>query len=94
LGEDIVVVAVNALIGKSLKLNDTDRKVGSLPNRIKAAADRKSIKLPDGWKASVAIQLVSTWAETRAVLPAPVLDAAAVLFGAIRELFSKPDAAR
>jgi hypothetical protein len=94
LGEDIVVVAVNALIGKSLKLNDTDRKVGSLPSRIKAAADRKSIKLPDGWKASVAIQLVSTWAETRAVLPAPVLDAAAVLFGAIRERFNKPDTVR
>lgn len=87
LGEDIVVVAVNALIGKSLKLNDTDRKAGSLPKRIKAAADRKSIDLPDGWKASVAIQLVSTWAETKAVLPAPVLEAAALLFGAIRERF-------
>ena len=94
IGEEIVLEAVKSVISKQLILNDADRKVGSLPTQIKSAADRKSIKLPDGWKASVAIQLVSTWAETRAVLPDPVLDAAAVLFGAIRERFSKPDAVR
>lgn len=87
LGEEIMISAVNALLGKPLKLNDDDRKAGSLPSQIKAAAKRRSIELPDGWKASVAIQLVSAWAVSSTALPAPVLDRAAALFGAIRERF-------
>lgn len=85
LGEDILMPAVTSLVGKSLKLNNTDRKAGSLPDQIKAAAKRRSIELPDGWKPSAAIQLVSTWAEAKAILPDDVLDAAAGLFSAIRE---------
>lgn len=86
-GEDILVGAVNAFIGKSLVLSDADREAGSLPSQIKAAATRQSIELPNGWKASVAMQLVSAWAKARTVLPARVLDAAAALFRAIRQRF-------
>ncbi len=87
MGENILVDAVKALIGKSLVLSDVDRKAGSLPSQIKVAAARQSFDLPEGWKASVAMQLVSAWADTRTVLPDLVLDAAAALFGAIRQRF-------
>ncbi len=87
LGEEIMMPVVNALLGISLELNDADRKAGSLPSQIKAASERQSIELPDGWKASVAIQLVSAWAEKRTVLPNSVLDAASLLFDAIRKRF-------
>ncbi len=87
LGEAIVLPAVKAVIGKSLSLTDADRKAGSLPNQIKAAAKRKDVELPDGWKASVAIELVSSWAEHKTTLSKSVLDAAARLFTVIEERF-------
>jgi hypothetical protein len=87
LGEGIVPTALSKLIGKSLNLTDTDRKSGSLPNQIRAAANRHSVELPDGWKASVAIQLVSTWAEEKSVLSDTILDRSAGLFEAIRKRF-------
>ncbi len=89
LGEDIVMEAIKSFIGKSLKINDSDRKSGSLPSQIKAAAKRLSIELPKGWKASVAIQLVSKWTEAKTTLPENVLDRASALFGAIEERFNK-----
>ncbi len=85
LGEDTLMPVVTSLVGKSLKLNNTDRKAGSLPSQIKAAAKRRSVELPEGWKASAALHLVSTWAKERTVLSDPVLDAAAVVFKAISE---------
>jgi predicted ATPase len=87
LGEAIVLPAVKAVIGKSLSLTDADRKAGSLPNQIKAAAKRKDVELPDGWKASVAIELISSWAEHKTTLSKSVLDAAARLFTVIEERF-------
>jgi hypothetical protein len=88
LGEDIVLPAVKALIGKTIKLTEADRKMGSLPSAIKAAAQRQGIQLPDGWKASVAIHLVSEWAEKGTRLPDAVLDQAQTLFKSIAERFA------
>jgi energy-coupling factor transporter ATP-binding protein EcfA2 len=86
-GEDIILEAVKNLIKKSLKLNETDRKKGSLPTQIKSAAGRQSIELPDGWKVSVAIQIVSDLAGAKIELPSSVLDVASGLFSSIRERF-------
>lgn len=88
LGEALLLPAVHEVVGnKQLKLSDADRKAGSLPDQIKAAANRHSIDLPEGWKASAAIRLVSAWAEQKTALPAAVLDRAAALFAAIRQKF-------
>jgi energy-coupling factor transporter ATP-binding protein EcfA2 len=87
LGEDIILEAVKALVGKQLKLEDSDRGKGSLPTQIKSAAVRQAIDLPEDWKASVAMKIVSDLAETKNLLPPSVLDSASSLFGVIRERF-------
>jgi predicted TPR repeat methyltransferase len=88
LGEDIIMPAVKAVVGKAIKLTEADRKAGSLPSAIKAAAKRQGVDLPDGWKASVAIHLVSEWAETRTQLPDAILTQAETLFKSIAERFA------
>jgi predicted ATPase len=88
LGEDIILPAVKTLVGKTLKLTEADRKAGALPSAINAAAKRQGVDLPEGWKASVAIQLVSEWAENRTQLPDAVLTRAETLFKAIAQRFS------
>ncbi|HEB86398.1 MAG TPA: hypothetical protein ENI68_05195 [Gammaproteobacteria bacterium] len=87
-GEDILVPTVTAFIRKPLQLNASDRMVGSLPDQIKAAAKRRSIELPAGWKASVAIRLVSEWDKNDTILPDSVLDVAEALFDAIQQRFT------
>jgi hypothetical protein len=87
LGEEIIMEFARTVIGKQLKLSDADRKKGSLPDQIQSAANRLNIELPDGWKASVAIKIVSEVAEGKTALPPSVLDAASVLFGCIRQRF-------
>ena len=86
--EDILVPTVAAFIGKPLQLNASDRKVGSLPDQIKVAAKRRGIALPAGWKASVAIRLVSEWDKNNTILPDSVLDVAEALFDAIQQRFT------
>ena len=87
IGEDLLLPAVEAVVGKAIKLAEADRKVGSLPSAIKAAAKRLGIQLPDGWKASVAIHLVSEWAEKGTKLPAAVLAPAEALFNEVAVRF-------
>lgn len=87
IGESIILPAVNAIIGKVLNLTETDRKAGSLPTAIKAAAKRAGIELPNGWKASVAIHLVSEWAERAIKLPEAVIAKAEILFTEIVNRF-------
>lgn len=91
LGEAIVLPAVNAVIGRAIELTASDRKDGSLPSHIKAAAKRLNIELPDGWKASAAIHLVSGWAEKKTQLPDEVLERVATLFGEIEIRFTQMD---
>lgn len=88
-GEIIILPSVKTVLGKAIKLTDEERKIGGLVNQIKAAAKRQGVDLPGGWKASVAIQLVSTWAEKKTALSDTVLDTAAILFSAIRKSFEE-----
>ena len=87
LGEELFMPAVKTVVGKTIKLIEADRKAGGLPTAVKAAADRLQMELPDGWKASVAIELVSSWAQNRTVLPDPVLDLAEMVFKDVRGRF-------
>jgi len=87
LGEDILLPAVNELIGKTVKFAAADRGAGSLPSQIRSWASRREVELPKGWKASAAIRLVSQWAENATRLPEEVLARAARLFDAIGEHF-------
>ncbi len=88
-GEMIILPSVKIVLGKAIKITDEERKIGGLVNQIKAAAKRQGVELPDGWKASVAIQLASAWAEKKTALPDTVLDTAAMLFSAIRKSFEE-----
>jgi hypothetical protein len=83
LGEEIVVPAVNTVIGRTLEITDADRGAGSLPSAVRAAAERQGEELRDGWKASVAILLVSEWAERNIRLPEAILERAEALFAEI-----------
>ncbi|OFX18338.1 MAG: hypothetical protein A2Z18_00965 [Armatimonadetes bacterium RBG_16_58_9] len=87
LGEEILLPGVNAILGQTIKLTAADRAAGSLPSQIRAWAERRNVRLPDGWKASVALHLVSQWAEKATQLPDEVLDRASVLFAAVNERF-------
>ena len=89
LGESILLPALSTVCSKAMKLSDADRKAGSLPDQIEASAKRKSIALPKGWKATVAIDLVSSWAEAKTTLPDSVLDTAERLFGQIGNRFGQ-----
>ncbi len=91
LGEALVLEALEAVLGKGLAVDETDRSTGSLPSRIKTAAERRSLDLPYGWKASVARHLVSSWAENRTTLSDNILDTAASLFAAINDGFRHAD---
>ena len=85
LSEEILLAGVSAVLGQPVKLTVADRSTGSLPGQIKAWAARRGVDLPDGWKASTAIRLVSQWAEGATRLPDEVLDWASRLFVAISE---------
>jgi energy-coupling factor transporter ATP-binding protein EcfA2 len=82
-GEEIILAAVNSVVNKKIKINTNDRSRGSIPAQIKSAAERQVITLPEGWKVSVAIHIVSGLDQSRGVLPEPVLNAASALFSVI-----------
>jgi hypothetical protein len=88
LGADIIQPAVASVIGSEVKLTGADCTAKSLPSAFEAAAQRQGIALPDGWKAYVAMHLVSEWAEQRTQLPDEVLARAERLFKAIAERFA------
>lgn len=92
IGEGAILPALSKILDIKLELSENDKKAGSLPSQIKAMAKRKSIDLPDGWKATVAISLVSEWAERKQVLSDNILDLASSLFSAIRERFIQTSA--
>lgn len=87
LGESIIMDAIKSVINKQLVLNDDDRKKGSLPKQIKSSATRKSIELPDGWKAAVAAKIVSDIAEGKITFDTNILDSASSLFSNISKRF-------
>ena len=87
LGEALIVSGVERVLQQSFHLEDRDRAAGGLPSQIKGAAKRQEIELPLGWKASVALHLISTWAEGGTTLADEVLDTAARLFSVLNERF-------
>lgn len=88
LGESIIMPAFEVEVSRDIKLNAADREGKSLPSAIKSAANRQNIDLPKGWKASVAIRLVSEWAKERTQLPDEVLARAELLFNSINQRFT------
>jgi energy-coupling factor transporter ATP-binding protein EcfA2 len=88
IGQVLILPALNSLLEKPIKIAEVDTKAGSLPSVIKAAAARQKIALPDGWKVSVAIKLVSEWAEKNVTLPDAILNQAETLFKEIGKRFS------
>ncbi len=86
-GEQTFLSGVGAIVGQQIGLTGADRAGGSLPSQIKHWARRCEIELPDGWKATTAMHLVSNWAERGTRLPDDVLDRSARLFAVIREHF-------
>ena len=92
LGECLVLKGLEAVLDNGLKLTQSDRSAGSLPSQIKAAAKRQARDLPEGWKASVALHLVSLWAKEGTTLSDEVLDTASLLFSALNEWFENADA--
>ncbi len=89
LGEALIIPGLKAVLDKALQLDQGDRSAGSLPSQIKAAAKRQALDLPEGWKASAALHLVSSWAEKGTMLADEVLDTAASLFSALNAGFEK-----
>ena len=89
LGEAIVLPALNEVLGKKIALTDEDKKGAALPDRIKAAALRLKMDLPDGWKGATAVTLVAQWAKSDTALPSEVLERASTLFAEIASRFKK-----
>ena len=87
LGEEVILEGFNLAFGNDapLKLDPVDRMAGSLTSQIKAAAERQSIDLQEGWKVSISLCLVSSWAEHGIELGSEVLDKAALLFAAMNK---------
>ena len=89
LGEALIIPGLEAVLDEPLPLDQADRSAGSLPSQIKAAAKRQALDLPEGWKASVALHLVASWAEKGTTLADEVLDNAALLFSALNSGFEE-----
>ena len=83
LGAEVILAALEAVLGAPFTLPRRNETAGSLPSRIETEARRQALDLPDDWRASVALRLVSSWAGTGAVLADDVLDTAASLFSKI-----------
>ena len=84
LGEDLILSSLAEVLGHEFELSDDDSEAGSLSSRVKSAARRRKVELPQGWKASVALHVVSSWAEGAIVLSDTVLDRAGSVFSALR----------
>ena len=82
-----IVEVLHEITGKSLSLDGEKRSEASLPSQIESAARRQAVDLPDGWKGSVALRLVSAWAQGAREVPDRTLDAAGRLFEEIRSRF-------
>ncbi len=88
MGEAVILQALNAILPRPLSFTAADRMAGSLPDQIKSSAKRQDIELPEGWKATVALHLVSSWAQNGVTLPDTVLEAAAKLFTLLQARFA------
>jgi len=89
-GESLLLPALSRLLAKPLSIAGTDA-TQPLCSRIRQAAARQGIALPDGWKAEVARRLVGGWLEqSPGTLPAELLERAGALMRVIGERFADP----
>ena len=89
-GESLLLPVLSRLLGKTLSIAGSDSAL-PLSNRIRQAAARQGIALPDGWKAEVARRLVGGWLEqSPGTLPADLLERAGALMQVIGERFADP----
>ena len=89
LGEKVVLESLATILGKDLSLDQEDNLSLSLPKRIKSAAQSQNIDLPEGWKATVALHIVSQLSKDQITLSEDTLNAAATLFETMRNRFDK-----
>ena len=92
IGEPYILGALRQVAGVELSVSGKSSRSKSLPDRIMAAATRDKVVLPDGWKMSVAVYIVSSWAEQAVVLDDAILDSAGLLFTAINARFAESGA--
>jgi predicted ATP-dependent endonuclease of OLD family len=85
LDEATLLGAVKDIVGKSVTLAAEDRTKGTLPDQIAHAAGRKSIVLPEGWRAEAARRIVTRWASDPSNIPSSVLDHGERLLATLRE---------
>lgn len=88
-GEDELLIVVNEILAKSLKLVAATAGKRSLPDRIEDAMKAASIPVPEGWKAEAGRRLASKWAAADASkVDSAMLDRAGKLFKTLNERFS------
>ena len=87
LGEKLILDGLMAILGKDFTLDQDDSLSNSLSKRIKLAAERQSIELPEGWKLSVASHIVSQLSKDEMRLTDDSLNYAANLFKIMRTRF-------
>src|SRR5207302_1048249 len=89
-GENLLLPVLSRLLGRPLSIAGVDASL-PLSDRIRQAAARQGIALPDGWKAEVARRLVGGWLEqSPGTMPADVLERAGTLMRVIGERFADP----
>ena len=88
IGEVTILDALRSLSPELGNLNLQDHHEGSLITRIKDAANKQGIRLPEGWKANIARQIVVSWSELNSKdIPMDVLDRAEALFKELAKRF-------
>jgi hypothetical protein len=89
-GENLILPAVSRVAGKQVSISAADAGP-TLLDKVNQAAVRQGITLPERWRAEVARQLVSGWAEqSPGALPVDMLNRAEALMKAIAGRFEDP----
>ena len=87
IGDDIIIPVLKDIIGSNIKISQNDHQK-NLVDRIKDAANKHEIDLPDGWKDKVAQRLVDEWSKSGNI-PEELIKRAEQLFKAIARCFDK-----
>lgn len=94
-GKNIILTSLREALNVNIDVREEDYRRGeslnrrSLPQAIKGAAERSAIRLPEGWKLSVASYIASSLAKGTIALDDLALERAQRLFTAIRRCFDK-----
>ena len=89
IGQKIILESLATILEIDLSLGQEDNLSHSLPKRIKLAAQSQNIDIPEGWKATVALHIVSQLSKDQITLSEGTLNVAATLFETMRNRFDK-----